>query len=513
MCGTIIRMIRAFTKSPYRMMLIVFLLALLVAIVYFNSLGNSFVSDDIPGIVNNLDILTLAGVFKNPIFFLRPLLYFLIYKTVGFDATIFRLVNIVTHFFVVLLAYAVIKQISKKDIVAFISSALFAVHPLAVESVTWISGGSYPQYSLFALASIYFYLKKRHIFSFFFVVIALLLSEKAIVIPLILLLYDVTYSKKIYIKQIWLHVIACMLFGVVYVLHIAPRLAVFSAYTSTKKEMINPFIQIPFALTRYVELFLFPLTLSLYNDKPLITPLEFILRFIFFCTLILGCVFAYKKNRDVFFWMMFFVISLLPTLTPIGINWIVAERYVYLGLVALCTLFALVLEKLLANFRLKIIAIILFIVILSLFAVRTIIRNRDWKNQDSLFLSLKKTAPLNPQTHNNLGDLYSRRGDNQHAVIEFRKAIELNPTYADAYHNLGLTYIELKDYKSAMISFIKAIKYNPYIWQSHQQLARLYFAQKDYISAQKHIQIAIKIDPNNQNLQINLQQIQNIQKK
>ncbi len=70
-------------------------------------------------------------------------------------------------------------------------------------------------------------------------------------------------------------------------------------------------------------------------------------------------------------------------------------------------------------------------------------RNFDWKNQDTLWLATAKTSPSSHQNHNNLGDLYARRGEYEKAVEEFKKAIELKPDYGDAYHNLANVYHQI----------------------------------------------------------------------
>ncbi len=59
--------------------------------------------------------------------------------------------------------------------------------------------------------------------------------------------------------------------------------------------------------------------------------------------------------------------------------------------------------------------------------IRTIVRNFDWRTPDSLYIATGRTAPSDPKTHNNLGDVYARRGDLQRAAYEFKLATEINP--------------------------------------------------------------------------------------
>jgi tetratricopeptide (TPR) repeat protein len=233
-----------------------------------------------------------------------------------------------------------------------------------------------------------------------------------------------------------------------------------------------------------------------------------VLVFLIFLGLI---VYALKKNRTVFFWLSFFLLALLPTLNPLGISWIVAERYAYLGAVGIFIVIAItvktIIEKIELSLRLD--RTVIFYVILGLLltplTVRTIARNNDWKNQDTLWLATAKTSPSSPQNHNNLGDLYGRRGDLERSAAEFQKAIELNPEYADAYHNLGNTYWQMGEIEEAIECFRKAAELKPSLWQSCQNLAAIYFEQGNLTAAKDWMEKAVAANPTDPNLQRNLE--------
>ena len=113
---------------------------------------------------------------------------------------------------------------------------------------------------------------------------------------------------------------------------------------------------------------------------------------------------------------MLFLISLSPTLTPFRLNWIVAERYLYLPILGILAPFGLGLIKLSQMVKVKGLVYVSLIIIITLLSVRTIIRNIDWKNEDNLWIATGKTSPSSPNTHNNLGDVYGRLGDKQKAL-------------------------------------------------------------------------------------------------
>jgi len=214
-----------------------------------------------------------------------------------------------------------------------------------------------------------------------------------------------------------------------------------------------------------------------------------------------AAVLFFKKNKSILFWLLFSLLALSPTLTPFRLNWIVAERYLYLPSLGI---FALVGIGLLKFKKYKGIIIFLFALILVALSARTILRNSDWKNEDNLWIATGKTSPSSPNNHNNLGDVYGRQGDKQKALQEFQTAIALKPNYGDAYHNLANTQRELNQLDKALESYQKALEFNPNLWQSHQNIAAIYFQSKQYGLAMESIQKALVINPKNLNLQVNL---------
>jgi tetratricopeptide (TPR) repeat protein len=149
----------------------------------------------------------------------------------------------------------------------------------------------------------------------------------------------------------------------------------------------------------------------------------------------------------------------------------------------------------------------LLMVIIASLSLRTIFRNRDWKNEDTLWLATAKIAPSGQQIHNNLGDVYARQGNLPKAVEEFKKAIEINPNYADAYHNLANTYQQMGQLDAAVENYQKALNINPQLWQSYQNLGAIYFNQGQYDLALENIKKALEINPNDENLQNSLKVI------
>lgn len=486
------------------------ILTLLIVVAYANSLGNDFVADDFPSIVNNPNITKLEYALSRPLSIVSNLLDFSIVRTFGHSPEAFRAVNIFFHLGNVWLTYLLLRVLLGSK-VAFFTAAILAVHPIQTEAVTWISGGPYARYSFFILLALVLYTvsdKNRRLYfaSIGSFILALSMGEKAVVFPLLLAALETAGQS---IRKNWKRLIAPFIlggvWGLIYAGKVGERMVGLQTKSYVTPQTINPLLQIPIAITSYLELIFWPKNLTLYHSEMTFSQAEYLLRLLVFIAFLGLITYAYKKNKPVFFFLSLFVISLLPTLTPLGISWIVAERYVYLGAVGIFAVVVMVIQKIGEKFGNPKISYTILIPVLLVLTARTIVRNADWKNQDTLWLAAAKTSPSSPQNHNNLGDLYGRWGDLERSVEEFQKAIELNPSYADAYHNLGNTYQQMGKLDEAIENYKKAAELNPGLWQSCQNLAAIYFEQEKFELAKDWMEKAVATNPENPNLQRNLE--------
>ena len=98
--------------------------------------------------------------------------------------------------------------------------------------------------------------------------------------------------------------------------------------------------------------------------------------------------------------------------------------------------------------------------------------------------------PVTAEDYNDLGFRYSNLNRHKEAIIQYKKAIEINPQYADAYNNLGNAYASLGRLEDAIAQYQKAAEINPKHAVVHFNLAMAYFEQKKYLEAVTHADIA-----------------------
>lgn len=465
-------------------------LAGLVGIAYLWTLNFAFLSDDIYGIVNNPEIFKFSWVWQNPTVMLNRLSYFIIVNVFGIVPWPFRLVNIGVHLLTVIGVLVLADKLINKT-VATVAAVLVAVHPLMIESVTWISGSGYSWYGALLVWSLIFYIRagkswKQWLISLGLFLAALQFSEKAAVLPGILLVYRLVVDRK---RGKWWDLIPYIalsgLWLVMNIRGVGARLnylqTEFNSNVETQSAIkVSPLVQTPVALSNYLGLIVWPDKLTLYHSEMDVSQIIFkfmagLTAVYFLATVwLLWQGFRGKQKLGLAgFFSSWLVIGLSPTLLPLGVAWIVAERYVYFGAIGIFILIAWGLVSVSQKPKWTEAGWTITAIMVCLLLIRTMVRNSDWQDQDHLWLAAERTSPSSPQNHNNLGDLYGRRGNLQLAEWHFKKAIEINPNYADAMHNLGNTYVRMGKLEEAIKWYEAALQNKPSLWQSEAQLKAL----------------------------------------
>jgi hypothetical protein len=132
------------------------------------------------------------------------------YSISGLDAWSYHLFNLLFHLINCVLVFRLARQLSNQNfIIAFTTAILFAVHPMHVESVAWISERKDVLYTLFFLAGLISYTKyvdtnskKQFWLTLLFLVLSLLSKPAAIVFPLVLFCIDLLRKRQFTIKLI-----------------------------------------------------------------------------------------------------------------------------------------------------------------------------------------------------------------------------------------------------------------------------------------------------------------------
>jgi tetratricopeptide (TPR) repeat protein len=128
--------------------------------------------------------------------------------------------------------------------------------------------------------------------------------------------------------------------------------------------------------------------------------------------------------------------------------------------------------------------------------VKSIAENRIPLGLSSLRMAAE-IEPQNPLYHNAVGAVLLNVGRYPDAQAEFQKAVELDPTYADAFHNLGSAYAEQGKWEDAIVAYRKALAQTIYASpeNTYNNLGYAYWALDRRKEAEEAFRAALQLEP------------------
>jgi tetratricopeptide (TPR) repeat protein len=155
------------------------------------------------------------------------------------------------------------------------------------------------------------------------------------------------------------------------------------------------------------------------------------------------------------------------------------------------------------------------IVILFLFAIRTVTRAAEWKDEWTLISADVKRSPKSARMRYFHGIALRDRGKGQNnedayraymqqAINEFETCIFILPTYAEAYEELGLAEYRMGNPDRALQYYEDALKFDSKKAATYSNMAIIFFERKDYARALKLHKQAVTLDPNYENGYLNI---------
>lgn len=452
-------------KSAITTLITLALILIITAFSFAPVLRNGFTNwDDQAYVAQNTDLQdsSFSGLFRVLSSFYNanyhPLtmgFYWLEYRLFGDNPFGYHLVSLILHLANSLLIFWLFRLISASNIIALVTMSLFALHPLHVETVAWVSDTKGLLCALFFLSSLVFYIYYRkkgrdvyYLISLAAFCFSLLSKSTGVSLPLVLLLIDY-YDKRRIDKNSILEKLPFFLLSLLFSL-----LAIFTQDTF-KAVMQLPafyrFLTASYSLVFYLLKIILPVNLSSQYPYPRLveinTPAFLFAPFI--VAALLGLTFAsVRYTRKVVFGVFFFLITLVPVLqiVPFG-NSFAADRHTYLPLAGLFYLSGEAIRRVCsgsaqaAKIR-RIFAPIIFIVIISIFALLSRQRTAVWKDSLTLWSDVLLKYPAYPIAYNNRATVYIEKGEYNKAIVDCTAAIEIAPGYAEPYFNRGIAYRE-----------------------------------------------------------------------
>jgi len=434
-----------------------FILIILTLALYWKTGGYEFMptwDDDEYVLMNpyirDFSLKNVKEIFSN--FFvsnyapIHILTYNIDYAMGELNPRVYHLSNVLFHTLNVCLLNILIIKLTGSKTTAFLTALLFAVHPVNVENVAWVSERKTLVATFFFFLSLisFFRFEKRgtlidYSISLFLFALALLSKVSVIGLPLILVAYHLTLKKEAFK---WKN--PMLLFIIPYFI-LAALFAYVAFYVHQETNVIQKgapnlafltSIVFPTMLTviwKYLGLIVLPLNQSgFYSTTLYLSLLEFPVLAAFVGLLLIIILVFWKGGPQVRFWLLWFSICILPVSNIVPLPVYYADRYLYTPAIALFVLFSRAANDLLTKAKNRIeVRNVIFATIFAIilfFAVSASIRSSVWQNDLAFWKDTVEKSPNMFIPHLNLGAAYQSRMLLDEAEQEYLKAMSIYPS-------------------------------------------------------------------------------------
>ncbi len=520
----------------------ILILIFAVFAVYFNALGNDFAWDDGWIIQLNPAINSFGNtgkIFTNHLAsaytaeannFYRPLQEFSLmidHFLWGKTALGYHFTNIVFHTLLVLIVYLLGIRLLASSLAAFAGALFYAIHPIHTEVVTYISGRADSLMAFFGCLSFYLFIKARdknsdkyYIYSLIAFFFALLSKESAVIIPFIFLAYTSVCEKKGLRgdRSAPVKVVPYFALALVYgfarftFLNFSKNLPeTIIAHTSIFVRLAV-FMQ---TIVSYLGIMVFPVNLHMERtivDFSKLPRAIMVIDLALIAALVFLCVEFYKKKKIAVFFIIWYLIGLLPYSNVYPINATMAEHWVYFASIGLFFIMGLSVEKFYQAYKSLIYKVLILAIVsaaLLFYCSQTIMRNTDWKNSETILTNTLKYSPSSYKVWCNLGSYYNKKGDYDKAIDTLKKAIELNEDYYISFDNLTFSYFKKGKGDEAINILEKFIAKHPEMLMPRTRLALLYEKTGNIEKALDTYRKILEIFPDNINALRNVKRLGN----
>ncbi len=506
------------------------LAAFITFLVYLPSLKNGFVSYDDPvyitgnHIIRSLGLRFLKGALTETVSSnwhpLTMLSCAIDYALWGLRPWGYHLTNIILHalntFLAGLLTARLValyrREYSGAALAGFITALLFGLHPLHVESVSWISERKDVLSAFFFLLSALSYLRfsqgdgkwPYYHASLSFFLLALLSKPMAVTLPAALLILDYCPLEKLgpgknNVKPVVEKVPFFALSAAISAITLLAQRSVMASlesYTLSFRLLIAAR-----AYAFYLYRTVLPVNLAPYYDRPVQTGFFYVTVALSATALLLltAVSFASAKRWAAAAWL-YYLVTLLPVIGIVQVGGqTAADRYMYLPSLGPFVLIGAGAASLARRGKKTLYpAIAALAAVLAVFSVLTVKQEAVWKDTPSLWRHEIEVSPRKVKiAYNSLGAYYSKRGDYGRALDDLNTAISIDPRYMLAYNNRGLVYKELGYYRPAIDDFSVALRLDPDNSLALLNRGDTYAAAADYARAMDDYGAALRLDPKN----------------
>jgi tetratricopeptide (TPR) repeat protein len=513
---------RANKQLPIKTVAICLLIAAAAFIAYIPAIDNGFMRswDDGVFVTGNQELkkpdalgriwttLDMPKGYPN-----YPLVFTLLraeFVAFGLEPAPYHVTNILLHAMNAALVFLVLLSLKASRWLSAAVALLFALHPMQVESVAWITELKIVLFTLFFLAAFLAYRRFREKGSkaayaacLILFVCALLSKTTAITLVASLFLADRILDGRRRLRDM-LPLAPMALIGAAAVY--MTTLVEYAEVSRAVAVAYRPFL-VARTLWFYAGKLLWPHpVMAVYERWPGLRPYlpgeaEYLSQgfYIAFGALVaaaLALLFLRRRIPPLSMWGLgHFVVTLMPILGVVHFAYqthsFVADRYVYVAAVGLF----LAIGALLVRVPARAAVTAAMIVLLAVLSVMTWNYAGAWKNASTLWGHTLRYNDGSHAAHNSIGMVYLNEGRVEQAISHFERALEIKPDKFKSLNNLGMAYAARKQYRTAAAIFRRALELRPDYAKAHFNLGTTYLRLGQRELAVHHYRQALRFDP------------------
>jgi len=538
----------------------VLLLILATTITYFPVKDSEFIDldDDVyvtdnPWIQQGLNLQSISwamtslreGVW-NPLTWIS---FMLDYQLFGLNPAGYHLTNLVLHLGSVLLLLGVLYRMTERFWPSLLVAALFALHPLNVESVAWVTERKNVLSTLFWMLSLWAYLEylrkpvwQHYVGIMGFLILGLMSKQMLVTLPCALLLLDYwplrrlgDNGKEFRVRLPHLVLEKVPLFAALLGAGLLTLIAAHTDDALPSLEKLSLGVRLanaPLSYALYLKKMVWPMDLAVFYPHPgsTLSPLAVALAILVLAGISLGVWWGRKSRYLVVGWLWY-----LGTLVPVaGLIQVggqsMADRHTYIPAIGIFIMLIWGVAESAQAMRLRTawLATASLGLIISMM-VLTRQQLGHWKDSITLFEHTVAVTEGNYLVHNNLGTALLEQGNVDAAIENFSRVLEIrphsdrglynmalalraqgkieesahylaralqsNPSMAEAYNNLGIILIAQKRLEDAITLFKEALEIAPRMEQAHSNLGTALISQGRVDEALVHFLKAVELNP------------------
>ncbi|MBX7166935.1 MAG: tetratricopeptide repeat protein [Pirellulales bacterium] len=423
----------------------------------------------------------------------------------GLDARWFHAANVLLHAGTAVLVLFWLRRLGISPLAAGFGALAFAVHPLQVESVAWVTETRGLLAGFFGLAALTAYVGppsswRGYIVASLCFALALLSKPTAAAVPLMALAIDAVVSRRPWPESA--RRLAPWFVAVVVLAIVTSAQQHRAELARTSPLWARPLIAFD-ALGHYAQKFAWPLNLGPDYGRSPYWLLQEPARWwpAAGCALVLVVVALWQAARPCWPVVLLAIAGCAPSLglTPFVFQGhsTVADRFAYLAMAAV----GLAAAQGFAAGKAPLRAALATVVVL--WAALAFRQTTFWRSDVAMFTHALEVNPTSELSMNNLGIALSAAGRTAEAIAQLEHATRLDPQFADAYNNLGLARLRSGDPAAAVSDFERALALKPHDLKIRNNLGEALSGCGRWAEAGKQFAALLAVQPGFSNVQLN----------